>query len=345
MPQISIIIPIYNIETYLPRCLDSVLSQTYTNWEAILVDDGSKDGSGNICDEYAKKDGRFRVIHKENGGVSSARNKGLEDCRGQWCCFVDSDDWLDSTYLQNFMVDGFDNYGCVIQGFFKEFDDNKKTKKIKFLDCDIATSSELAYILEKAKGVHNGFLWHRIFKVKIIKDYNILFPIGVSYAEDGVFFLNYILYSSNFRMTSKTGYYYWIRNNSLTSQGEKLNKEKLYNLLELITNPTIQIIAKDKAARKIENGLKLYIWRLLYIWILRRNTECKEDYIQNMVFLAHYFENYPALKDVDVSSFSLIGIINIVSSSPSTIRYYVLRILIRIYYVESRLRRKLNSIL
>lgn len=345
MQKISIIIPIYNIETYLPRCLDSILSQTYTNWEAILVDDGSKDNSGNICDEYANKDNRFKVIHKANGGVSSARNRGLEECCGQWCCFVDSDDWLDSRYLQNFLVEGFEKYGCIIQGFYKEFESGKISKPSKFPDREIATASELEYILEKTEGVHNGFLWHRIFRVKTIKENSLLFPIGLSYAEDGVFFFNYILHSSRFYMTSRLGYHYWIRADSLTGKGKKLPKEKLYNLLELITNPTIKIIAKDKPVKIIENGLKLYIWRLLYSWILRRSTKSKEDYIQNLDFLSHYFDEYPELKSVNGQSCCLGGIVNIVTSSPSTIKYYVLRILIRIYYAESRLRRKLNTIL
>ena len=93
-PLISIIVPVYNVEDYIRPCLDSILAQTYTNFEAILVDDGSKDGSGSVCDEYAEKDSRFIVVHKENGGVSSARNKGLEIAKGEYIAFVDSDDWI-----------------------------------------------------------------------------------------------------------------------------------------------------------------------------------------------------------------------------------------------------------
>ena len=93
-PLISIIIPVYNAERYLRQCLDSVVAQTYTNWECLLVDDGSKDGSGEICDEYAKKSSRFRVFHKENGGVSSARNTGIEESKGEWVYFCDADDYV-----------------------------------------------------------------------------------------------------------------------------------------------------------------------------------------------------------------------------------------------------------
>lgn len=94
-PTISVIIPVYNAEKYLRRCIDSVLSQTFTDFELLLIDDGSKDKSGAICDEYAAKDSRVRVFHKENGGVSSARNMGLDNACGNYIAFVDADDWID----------------------------------------------------------------------------------------------------------------------------------------------------------------------------------------------------------------------------------------------------------
>ena len=92
--MVSCIIPVYNTEKYLPRCIESVLAQTFVDWEMLLIDDGSTDASGSICDEYAASDSRIRVFHKENGGVSSARNVGLDNMRGEWVTFVDSDDWL-----------------------------------------------------------------------------------------------------------------------------------------------------------------------------------------------------------------------------------------------------------
>ena len=93
-PKISVIVPVYNVEKYLHRCVDSILAQTFNDFELLLIDDGSKDKSGAICDEYAAKDSRVRVFHKENGGVSSARNLGLENAKGDWIIFIDSDDWI-----------------------------------------------------------------------------------------------------------------------------------------------------------------------------------------------------------------------------------------------------------
>ena len=97
---ISVIIPVYNVSQYLPRCIESVINQTYQNLEIILVDDGATDDSGVICDDYARKDPRIRVVHKENGGLSSARNAGIQIARGEYLTFIDSDDYVDRDYTE-----------------------------------------------------------------------------------------------------------------------------------------------------------------------------------------------------------------------------------------------------
>lgn len=123
-PLISIIVPVYNIEEYLPRCIESVLSQTYTNLELILVDDGSKDKSGEICDAYREKDSRVSVIHKPNGGSSSARNAGIKAAKGQYLGFVDSDDYVEKNMYET-MVRGIESTGCnIIQVARDEIDEN-----------------------------------------------------------------------------------------------------------------------------------------------------------------------------------------------------------------------------
>ena len=111
MKKVSIIIPVYKVEMYISRCLDSILNQIYTEWEAILIDDCSPDKSGEICDEYAKKDSRFKVIHREkNGGASAARNQGLEIATGEYIAFIDSDDYVTEKYL----TDEKDNIDIII---------------------------------------------------------------------------------------------------------------------------------------------------------------------------------------------------------------------------------------
>ncbi|MGN0202626.1 MAG: glycosyltransferase family 2 protein, partial [Candidatus Cryptobacteroides sp.] len=112
-PKISVIVPVYNAESTIRRCVDSILAQTFTDFECLLIDDGSKDRSGEICDEYAAKDSRVRVFHKENGGVSSARNVGLDNAKGEWVTFVDSDDWIDSYYLSSFEIEEEIDFSCT----------------------------------------------------------------------------------------------------------------------------------------------------------------------------------------------------------------------------------------
>ena len=114
---ISIIVPVYNSEQTLHRCIDSILVQTYRNFELLLINDGSKDRSGEICDEYARKDSRIKVFHKENGGVSSARNVGLDNARGEWITFSDSDDAVTVEWLNN-MANICLGKELVVQGFY-----------------------------------------------------------------------------------------------------------------------------------------------------------------------------------------------------------------------------------
>ena len=108
--KVSIIVPVYNVEKYLQRCIESILTQTETDLELLLIDDGSKDKSGLICDEYAQKDERVNVIHKENGGVSSARNLGIEKANGEWMCFIDADDYVRLDFLSNIQQYLFHNF-------------------------------------------------------------------------------------------------------------------------------------------------------------------------------------------------------------------------------------------
>lgn len=132
MPEISVIVPVYKAEQYLKRCVKSILEQTYQNFELILVDDGSPDNSPSLCDEWAKNDNRIHVIHKENGGASSARNAGLKEATGNWVTFADSDDWLDKTALKT-LYDFAKKYNVpmVIGGMrvVQEYTDTKTTAK------------------------------------------------------------------------------------------------------------------------------------------------------------------------------------------------------------------------
>lgn len=109
VPYISVIVPVYNVKSLLPRCIDSLLNQQFTDYELLLIDDGSTDGSGDICDKYGKKDSRIKVIHKSNEGVSRTRNRGIDEAKGEWLTFVDSDDYVTPDYLSSL-------YACIGSG-------------------------------------------------------------------------------------------------------------------------------------------------------------------------------------------------------------------------------------
>ena len=133
MCKISIIIPIYNSEKYLTHCLDSILKQTYQDFEVILVNDGSTDNSAKICDNYTITDARFKVIHKQNQGVSIARNTGISYAKGEYISFIDSDDWIENDYLKNMINVADSSSDIIISGAICDYTD-KQSKKLSVKD-------------------------------------------------------------------------------------------------------------------------------------------------------------------------------------------------------------------
>lgn len=141
----SCIVPIYNVEKYLPQCIESILNQTHSNFELILVDDGSPDNCGKICDEYEKKDNRIAVIHKKNGGVSAARNAGLDAATGEYICFSDSDDWLEKDYIEyllNLSIENDAEYVLTDSMFTSEDSDVNENCNIEILSPEAAADYE-----------------------------------------------------------------------------------------------------------------------------------------------------------------------------------------------------------
>ena len=175
MTKISIITPVYKAEQFIKRCVDSVISQTYNNWELILVNDGSPDNSGAICNEYAQLDSRIKVFHKENGGVSSARNLALEQVNSDWITCLDADDEIQPTFLQSFF-DGVDNSINIEFAFLSDFICSKGSvqKSSRIAEPKVFNNQKFIHFIENyidypaLKGVHANF-----FKTEIIKNNNI----------------------------------------------------------------------------------------------------------------------------------------------------------------------------
>lgn len=156
-PTISVIVPVYNTEKYLRRCIDSILSQTFTDFELLLINDGSTDFSGEICDQYAAKDERVRVFHKKNGGVSLARNLGLDEARGEWIAFVDSDDWVSSKLLE-FLYSEVEkgNHDLVFCNYAEVY---KKRIVVSHHNYYASKKDYIQYIIEGSLG---GYLWNKL---------------------------------------------------------------------------------------------------------------------------------------------------------------------------------------
>lgn len=203
-PQISIIIPIYNSEKYLSRCIESILNQKYNNYEIILINDGSKDSSGTIGDQYAQKYSNIKIIHQENKGVSCARNIGLKYAIGQYICFIDSDDWIDQKYLSNFQ---FESDFCI-QGYITHHN-----HEIEISYKPLILNKNVGPELIK-RGIQTA-PWGKLFKREIIEKYHIIFPENISYGEDSVFIYRYLTHCVNAIVVTGSYYHYGVYSNSL----------------------------------------------------------------------------------------------------------------------------------
>lgn len=192
-PQISIIVPVYNAEKYLHQCVDSILNQSFRDFELLLIDDGSKDDSGAICDEYASKDKRVRVWHQENQGVSVARNVGLEHAQGEWIYFPDSDDIIMDDAFDTMMSMVSEGVDYVICGYEVYDEDGNCTYAIADRQQRTMTQHEaLMEMFAPTDYRYQGYLWNKLFKRSIIQKNNLRFVEGIKFNEDRLFDVEYL---------------------------------------------------------------------------------------------------------------------------------------------------------
>ena len=203
---ISVIIPIYNVERFLEKCIESIIKQTYKKIEIFLIDDGSTDQSGIICDKYKKKDKRISVIHKKNEGVSIARNVGIENANGKYITFVDADDYLEKDMYKK-LIEVFENPTIDISmcNFFMEY-----------LEKDIRANKNSNYIYNKKELMNKifltdyfcGFVWNKIYKTSIIKKNKIFFKNNIHICEDLLFNCQYFSFIKKGFYTEDKLYHY-----------------------------------------------------------------------------------------------------------------------------------------
>lgn len=251
LPKISIIVPVYKVEKYLSQCIESILSQTYTNFELLLIDDGSPDFSGRICDEYARKDSRVHVYHKMNSGVSDTRNVGLEKAQGEWILFVDSDDWLSSLCLETCVNAMMDSQLDLLQFGYQQVDDNGQ---ILFESKDFILKSPVsAYIKERKMLVTP---WGNVFKRSIIVEFNIRFNPKIKLGEDQLFVFEYIAHCKFCQRISNSLYFYRLNVNSASKNPKS---EDCVNSIVAFQNFQYRSLVEEY----IQKGICMFLFYIL----------------------------------------------------------------------------------
>ena len=224
-PKISIIVPIYNAQKTIERCIDSILNQDFSDFELILIDDGSKDNSGEICDTYAGKDQRVRVIHKENSGVSASRNLALREAGGEYLQFLDADDWI-TPNATRLLTESMETNGCdmVIADFYRVIGERLSHKGSIDEDGVLSREEFANNMMENPADFYYGVLWNKLYKKSIIDEKQLCMNPKISWCEDFMFNLEYIRHCDNIFVLQVPIYYYVKTKGSLVSQSMSLTK-------------------------------------------------------------------------------------------------------------------------
>lgn len=284
--KVSIIVPVYNSEKYLERCVESVIGQTYTCWELILINDGSTDDSKKICEHYEKIDNRISLINQKNMGVSSARNSGIKHITGEYAFFLDSDDFIERKLLEKAITVAQRGCDLVIFGAKHCYESGK------ILSINIP--NELKYIngreqIIKNLDVYRGVLWNKIVKSSLIKENDLYFDINLKASEDMYMLVQLLNYGSEFEYIDEELYNYAVRENSITRD------DTPDKLLEYTKNAIVGIEKCNQYVNEnipnCENILESTIIRLLIenlVGMTKYDIASRNDYLQIIKYLDKY---------------------------------------------------------
>ena len=296
---ISVIIPIYNVEEYLERCINSVINQTYKNIEIILVDDGSSDRCGMICDKYAEKENRIKVLHKKNGGLSDARNSGIEVANGEYITFIDSDDYVSCDYVE-YLYYILKKYNTRISccGHYICFHE-KNISKSSLIEKKISKIEALKDILyDKEIDICS---WGKLYDSKLFE--NIKFPKGKLFEDTATTYLLFDL-CDNISIGNKCKYHYVMRDNSITSQIFNLKK---MDLIEMTNQMCYYIVTKYPMLKAACNRRKIWAYMSTYVKIIY--TKRKEFYKEKEYIKDYIKKNRKnVLKDKEISKRDIISL-------------------------------------
>jgi len=224
-PEVSIIVPVHNAQATLHRCINSIIHQEYTDFELLLIDDGSTDDSAVICDEFASQDSRIVVVHKENSGVSDSRNLALSKANGTYLQFVDSDDWITPDATKRFVKTAEESHcDLVIADFYRVIGERLSPKGNIDAAEPFSREQYAAYMMESPADFYYGVLWNKLFRRQIVEKYQLRMDPSVSWCEDFMFNLEYIRHARVFSAIQIPLYYYVKTKGSLVSQGMSFSK-------------------------------------------------------------------------------------------------------------------------
>ena len=251
--KVSIIVPIYNAQKTIGRCIDSILNQDFSDFELLLIDDGSKDESGRICDSYAEKDNRIHVIHKENSGVSASRNLALREARGEYLQFLDADDWV-TPNATRLLVQSIEQNECdmVISDFYRVIGERLSHKGSIDEDGVLTREKFANFMMENPADFYYGVLWNKLYKRSIIEKYQLCMNPKISWCEDFMFNLEYIRHCENIFVLQVPIYYYVKTKGSLVSQGMSLTKTIKTKMMvfEYYTKFYKQVLSEEEYEKK-----------------------------------------------------------------------------------------------
>lgn len=252
-PNISIIVPVFNVEKYLRFCIDSVIKQTYTNFELLLINDGSSDNSGSICDEYAEKDDRIRVFHGDNRGVSHARNIGITNAIGNWITFIDSDDYIEASLLSVYMKQINEEVDLIVMGYINEYDNHSEPITIgNNKKCSMTQGLAYCQISK-----YYGYVWNRLYKRSIISKNRLTFDVNLSYCEDHYFSYCYSYYCNNILLLKDTLYHHRILKESLSTKYSLNSVIDIYHRERYIFSNILKE-NPDKTLKNVVKGIYRY---------------------------------------------------------------------------------------
>lgn len=277
--QFSIIVPVYNAEQYIHECVNSIINQTYTHWECILINDGSKDNSAAICDRFAQADHRIKVLHKKNGGVSSARNLGVRHAQNDWLVFVDSDDCIAEDYLSE-LAKADNECDLIITGHTEDTEKASVQRPFVSHNQKVSQNDIPDFLSGKLAQLPIVAPWAKAFKKQIIQDNDLHFNEQMKLGEDCVFSFSYLLHINTIYAVSTPLYHYRI---STKENPYAMNHENVIIHLNAISTAYSTLCQKWQCKSSTYNTFHAFCFLRTYCQYLNKNDVWKTEPYKNIV--------------------------------------------------------------